>query len=129
MNIKELASKKWSESTLSKIYPDNGAEKDMFMTGFEIGFQFGNIMPQISIKPIYVFKDEMLQNQQLRDIICMQNRISQIQYNQLLEEFCLEQMALQRTYKEISEVNSHFRNWAKINAFRLKPTSNKTNKL
>jgi hypothetical protein len=129
MNIKELASQKWSESTFSKEYPDYGTAKDMFMTAFEMGFQFGNIMPQMTIKPIYVFKEDMLQNQQLRDIICMQNRISQIQYLQLLEDFYLEQTALQRTYKEISEVNSHFRNWTKINAPKLKSSSNTTNKL
>lgn len=126
MNIKELAEAQFSASN----FPKTPEAKQIFLIAFEMGLHYGNTIPQMSIKPVYLFKLEVSDNTQLKDIICMQQRIPEHQYWRLLETFFDEQTALQRTYKDIAEVNNHFRNWVKKQAEFMKSNQpNNINKL
>ena len=126
MNIKELAEAQFSASN----FPKTPEAKEIFLIAFEMGLNYGNILPQMSIKPVYIFKMDVRANTQLKDVICMQQRIQEHQYFALLDAFFVEQTALQRTYKDIAEVNNHFRNWVKKQAEFMKSNpANNINKL
>jgi len=105
--------------------------KNVWQIAFELGFQYGNAMPPMSIKPALLFKPEVERNTQLKDLVCMQNRISPEIYTRMINSFFSEQLAIQKTYKDISEVNTHIRNWAKFYVKKLSDQnqSKKTNKL
>ena len=87
--------------------------KHIFQLAFELGFQTGNSLPPMSIKPVSLFKPLVESNTQLKELICMQNRISLDRCSQMLDQFFKEQMAVQRTYKDVADVNNHCRNWFK----------------
>ena len=89
------------------------ANKHIFELAFEMGFQFGNSLPPMSIKPVIIFKDAVEMNKALKELICMQNRISIEKCNQLMDQFFKEQMAVNRNYKDMADVNNHCRNWIK----------------
>lgn len=125
MDIKKLAEDQLN--SLGMAYDE--IVKKSFLLGFEMGFVNGNLMPQMDIKPCWVFRKDVESNIQLRDLICMQQRIYPIQYDQWLTNFFIEQGAIQRTYKDISEVNNHVRNWFAKQSSRIASTSNRTNKL
>jgi hypothetical protein len=125
MDIKKLAQEQF---IASGILNDPIAEKG-FLLGFELGFINGNLMPQMTIKPAFTFRLDVQSNVQLRDLICMQLRINQTQYAEWLDRFFTEQGAIQRTYKDISEVNNHVRNWFTKQSSRIASTNNRTNKL
>ena len=107
MDLKLISISQFQDSGLT----DDSYTQQIFKIAFEKGFFIGNSMPAMAIKPIYVFKNDVIENRNLREIICMQKRITEDQYFKLLNFFFNEQNALQKTYKEISEVNLHFRNW------------------
>jgi len=123
--MKDLLEAQFSASGLE----DDLYTKSIFVSAFERGFYSGNSTPPMKIKPFFVFKIEVECNVSLKEIICMQNRITEEQYFKFLNMFFNEQTALQTTYKEISEVNHHFRFWIKKNCDFFKATPNKTNKL
>lgn len=125
MDIKKLA----QEQLISLGMAYNDLVEKSFLLGFEMGFVHGNTMPQMDIKPCWVFRKDVELNIQLRDLICMQLRINQTQYAEWLSNFFIEQGAIQRTYKDISEVNNHVRNWFTKQSSRIASTSNRTNKL
>jgi hypothetical protein len=87
--------------------------KHIFEVAFELGYQLGNSMPPMSIKPVSIFKPVVEANTQLKELICMQNRISMERCSQMLDQFFKEQIAVQRTYKDVADVNNHCRNWFK----------------
>lgn len=88
--------------------------KHIFEVAFELGYQMGNSMPPMSIKPVSIFKPVVEANVQLKELICMQNRISMDRCSQMLDQFFKEQIAVQRTYKDVADVNNHCRNWFKM---------------
>jgi hypothetical protein len=128
----ENTEKKYSEI----LFETSGLEnepytKNVWQMAFEMGFQYGNSMPPMSVKPAWLFKPDVEANTQLKELVCMQNRINPEIYGRLITSFFAEQMAIQKTYKDISEVNTHIRNWAKfyISNLAKQNSSNKTNKL
>lgn len=119
-----------------KQFEASGVENDLytrhiFELAFELGFQFGNSMPPMSIKPVGIFKSSVLENTQLKELICMQNRISIEKCNQMMDQFFAEQVAIQRTYTDVADVNSHCRNWFKSQLSRGNnfPPEKRVNKL
>ena len=105
--------------------------KHIFQLAFEVGFQYGNSLPPMSIKPVSIFKPVVETNNQLKELICMQNRISMDRCLQMMDQFFKEQMAVQRTYKDIADVNSHCRNWFKSQLLKGNnlPPDKRVNKL
>lgn len=106
--------------------------KHIFQLAFELGFQIGNSLPPMSIKPISIFKPLIEANLQLKEMICMQNRISMERCSLLMDQFFQEQLAVQRVYKDISDVNNHCRNWIKsqlLNGNKIPPIEKRINKL
>lgn len=105
--------------------------KHIFEVAFELGYQMGNSMPPMSIKPISIFKPVVEANVQLKELICMQNRISMERCSQMLDQFFKEQIAVQRTYKDVADVNNHCRNWFKsqLSKGNTPPPANRINKL
>ena len=86
----------------------------------------------MSIKPISIFKPLIEANLQLKEMICMQNRISMERCSLLMDQFFQEQLAVQRVYKDISDVNNHCRNWIKsqlLNGNKIPPIEKRINKL
>jgi hypothetical protein len=110
MNIEDLAKDYFIKSVLEK----NAINEKNFIVAFTQGFIQGNLRPAMEIKPIAFFKEYLISNTGLSDLICMQNRINKQQYNSLLETFILEQSVLNRTYKENSDVFQHWKNWIKV---------------
>jgi hypothetical protein len=110
MNIEELAKDYFIKSVLEK----NAINEKNFIVAFTQGFIQGNLRPAMEIKPIAFFKEHLISNTGLSDLICMQNRINKEQYNDLLEIFLTEQSVLNRTYKENSDVFQHWKNWIKV---------------
>ena len=83
MNIEELAKDYFIKSVLEK----NAINEKNFIVAFTQGFIQGNLRPAMEIKPIAFFKEHLILNTGLSDLICMQNRINKEQYNSLLELF------------------------------------------
>lgn len=110
MNIEELAKDYFIKSVLEK----NAINEKNFIVAFTQGFIQGNLRPAMEIKPIAFFKEHLILNTGLSDLICMQNRINKEQYNSLLELFIAEQSVINRTYKENSDVFQHWKNWIKV---------------
>jgi hypothetical protein len=105
--------KLWEAQFDASGMDDTLINRHIFQVAFELGFQFGNSLPPMSIKPVIIFKGAVETNQALKELICMMNRISVERCNQLMDQFFKEQIALNRTYKDISDVNNHCRNWIK----------------
>lgn len=108
------------------------SNKQIFELAFEMGFQFGNSLPPMSIKPVIIFKGAVELNTQLKELICMQNRISVERCNQMMDQFFKEQIAVNRNYKDIADVNNHCRNWIKsqlISGNSISPLEKRINKL
>jgi hypothetical protein len=61
------------------------------------------------------FKDEMLKNGALTDVIKMKNGISQKQYEELLELFIKEQDAYDKKYSGYTDCVKHFSYWIPFN--------------
>ena len=95
-------------------YPvDQMTVEMIFNYAFDKGFQLGNMKPQMLIKTVSIFREEIQGMKQLQDVICMQNRLDISTYNMYFDSFCSEQELNKKTYATISEVIQHLRNWIK----------------
>ena len=110
MNIEALAKDYFIKSN----WEQNPINEKNFIVAFTQGFIQGNLRPAMEIKPVAFFREHLISNTGLSDLICMQNRINKQQYNGLLETFILEQSVINRTYKENSDVFQHWKNWIKV---------------
>jgi|LauGreDrversion4_2_1035121.scaffolds.fasta_scaffold01030_15 hypothetical protein len=109
MNIKQIAKQEFDKS---------GIENDsifhaIWEVAFELGYKYGQERPPVGIAMISRFTLELESNQALKEIICMQHRMDQKIYEKLMADFIVEQTALNRTYKDLADVQNHFRNWVR----------------
>jgi len=109
MNVKQLADQEYKKSEL----PKDALIQSVFEIAFELGYKAGQVRPPASIGMITNFQLELESNNALRDIICMQSRMDQNVYYKMLSEFIIEQTALSRNYKDLADVQNHFRNWVR----------------
>lgn len=109
MNVKELAEREYLKSGIEI----DSVNHHIFMVAYELGFKQGQIRPPASFGMIHTFVLELESNKPLKDMICMQNRIDESVYEKLMAEFILEQTAMNRTYKDLPDIQNHFRNWSR----------------
>jgi hypothetical protein len=109
MNVKELADYEFQKSGLEQ----DAIYQSIFQIAFELGYKAGQSRPPVSIGMITNFQIELESNNALKDVICMQSRMDQKIYYKMLSDFIIEQTALNRTYKDLADVQNHFRNWVR----------------
>jgi hypothetical protein len=81
-----------------------------------------------SLSGIDKYKEQLLANQQMIEVVCMKNKLTRITAMKMLDMFILEQDATKIKYDNLYECTKHFINWASTNATRLgnNSSSNKT---
>jgi hypothetical protein len=71
--------------------------------------------PEDTLNGVLNWEDELKRGSRMKDHIRRTFKLSEIQYDKLLEQFISEQAASKRVYTSESDVLSHFQNWAKYN--------------
>ena len=78
------------------------------------------------INKIDPFIEEMNQNIQMKEIVCMKNQINMKQCNSLLELFHKEQKSTGNIYKDVIQATKHFQNWVKFNKDQIQQNTVKS---
>jgi hypothetical protein len=122
MNIETLAKDEFIKSTIEK----NFLNEKIFILAFEQGYKTGYSSAQPEMYTIIAFKEDLINNKGLSDLVCLQNNISIQQYNSLLDWFISEQNAIARKYAGTFDVFQHWKNWVKKNIPAIPQHSTKT---
>lgn len=82
-----------------------------------------------TMKTAIEFKEQLSQNQQMIDVVCMKNRLTRLVAIKLLDMFILEQEATGAKYDNVSECIRHFINWSNSNASKVGQSSSTQTKI
>lgn len=75
-----------------------------------------------SMKTAEFFKEEMLKNQSMFEVIGMKHKLTRITLLKMIEIFITEQKAIQNKYENASEVTKHFIHWSGSYASKIHTT-------
>ena len=109
MDIRKIANEEFEKANLILI------DKNSWIEGFIAGYNQGNARPPIQINTIESYRSEIMANISLRDLVCMQQRLSIEEYEYLVLEFIQLQMITRKIYSNSNEVFNHLRNWIAYN--------------
>ena len=75
------------------------------------------------------FKEQLLQNQQMIELVCMKNKVSRMTATKMIDMFVLEQEAIKTKYDNLSDCIKHFINWSNGNASKMGNGSSSQSKI
>jgi hypothetical protein len=75
-----------------------------------------------SMKTAEFFKEEMLKNQSMFEVIGMKHKLTRITLLKMIDIFITEQKAIQNKYENASEVTKHFIHWSGSYASKIHTT-------
>lgn len=104
MDIRQLAIDKFKSKGIT--FPE-----EELIEAFILGYKEGNNRPPIQINTVESYRSEINSNVSLRDMVCMQQRLTIEEYEYMVSEFIQTQMVYRKIYSSSSEVFNHLRNW------------------